>query len=82
MLRKKVIPGGDPKEPIIRIIAVSWANDREIGKQMLKLMETCPSLDKAYKTIMAQECTLAQVFLFSFLRQTYIQSSPWISVGI
>lgn len=61
MLRKKFIPGGDPNEPILRIIAVSWANEREIGKEMLKLMEACPSLDKAYKTMMAQECTLEQV---------------------
>lgn len=64
-LREKVIPGGDPKEPTIRVIAVAWANDAETAKKMLKEVETCPSIDKAYKTILAQECTLEQVS-FSF----------------
>lgn len=61
-LREKVIPGGDPKEPLIRVIAVAWANDAETARKMLKEVETCPSMDKAYKTILAQECTLEQVY--------------------
>ncbi|KAK8845286.1 hypothetical protein IAR55_005999 [Kwoniella newhampshirensis] len=58
ILREKFLPGGDPKEALLRVQCSAWTDSFEAGQAILTFMESAPHLDKAYHTEFCQPASL------------------------